>query len=111
MSEYTELSNDEMITIAYAATKKFKGNMHELERAIGCLIVGQKVGWKVMLLVHDKKTLRKYEEYLGLNFREVMPELGPWKKKSRAWVAVDKLGNFWKAVRGEIAGVRTPELE
>jgi hypothetical protein len=30
--------------------------------------------------------------------------------KSVAWKAARKLSNFWKAVKGEISGIRTPEL-
>ena len=90
------------------AIKDFRGVIPTLEAAIGALFVGQKVGWKVLLLVHDKKTIRKYEEILGVDFREVMPEVGPLADKSLAWKACQKVSNFWKAVKGEIEGVRSP---
>lgn len=93
------------------AIPPFKGIMTELETAIGALYVGQHVGWKPLLLIHDKKTLRKYEMILGISFREHMPEIGPHAHKSVAWKAVQKVSNFWKAVKGEIKGVRTQEVE
>ncbi|PCJ86607.1 MAG: hypothetical protein COA54_07755 [Thiotrichaceae bacterium] len=93
------------------AIKDYKGNVQILETAIGALIVGQQMGWKVLLLIHDKKTIRKYEKALGINFRDHMDETGPLSHKSIAWCAVQKVSNFWKAVSGEIPGIRSPELK
>ncbi len=91
--------------------KEFSGDISQLEAAIGALIVGQRLGWKVLLLIHNKRTIRKYEKILGLSFRDEMPEVGELAHKSRAWTAVQKLGNFWKAVSGDTPGIRTPELK
>ena len=60
----------------------------------------ESLAWKVMYLVHDRKTLGKYEKLLGIDFRKELDEVGPWAEKSRAWAAVQKVSNFWKAVRG-----------
>ena len=46
---------------------------------------------------------------LGVDVREILPEVGALAHKSLVWVAAQKVGNFWKAVKGEIAGIRTPE--
>jgi hypothetical protein len=100
----------ELVKIADLAIKEFEGPFDELEKAIGMLLCGRKVGWKVLLLIHDKKTIRKYEEILGINIREFFPEVGPWAHKSVAWKLVQKVTNFWKAVSGDIPGVRTPEI-
>jgi hypothetical protein len=54
--------------------------------------------------------LRKYEKILGISFRDELPEVGKMADKSVAWTAVQKVSNFWKAVKGEISGIRTPEL-
>ena len=92
------------------AIKDFEGDMTTLESAIGAYIVGQKIGWKPLLLVHDKKTIAKYEKILGRNFREEMDPVGVWCNKSNAWRAVQKISNYWKAVKGEITGIRSPEM-
>ena len=91
-------------------TKSFRGNINELEQAIGVWIVGREFGWKVMLLVHDRKTLAKYEKILGINFRFELEEVGPFAHKSVAWRAFQKFTNFWKAVRGEIPGIKSPKI-
>ena len=92
------------------AIKKFTGQMPTLEGAIGAWFTGKELGWKPMYLIHEKRTLKKYEEILGIEFREELPELGRWAHKSIAWKAMERVSNFWKAVKGEIPGIRTPEL-
>lgn len=106
----SKASGQQLADIANRAVVEFRGDVHELEGAIGALFVGQQVGWRVLLLIHERRTLRKYDKILGVNLREIMPEIGPCADKSLAWKAVQKLGNFWKVVRGEVKGVRTPEL-
>lgn len=104
------MTNDEVISIADNAVKNFKGDSTTLESAIGMLVIGRHVGWRVLVLIHEKSTIRKYEQILNINIREVFPEVGPLAQKSIAWRAVQKVGNFWKAVKGEIAGIRSPQM-
>lgn len=93
------------------AIRNFKGQLPTLEAAIGAWIVGEKLGWKVLYLVHDKSTIRKYEKILDVNFKEILPDETPLSKKSLAFEAVQKVSNFWKAVKGEIPNIRTPEIK
>ena len=90
--------------------KEYKGDIAQLESAIGVLIVGQRMGWKPLLLIHNKRTIRNYEKILGLSFRDEMLEVGDLAHKSYAWTAVQKLENFWKAVSGDITVPRKSEL-
>lgn len=92
------------------AIKEFSGYMPTLESAIGAYFVGKKVGWKPMLLIHEKRTIKKFEGVLNVTFRDELPEVGEWARKSYAWRAMDGVSNFWKAVKGEIEGIRSPEL-
>jgi hypothetical protein len=82
--------------------RTFKGQLPTLESAIGAYVAGRKLGWKVLYLVHDKRTIRKYEEILGIRFRDELPADGDLASKSLAWVMASKLSNFWKAVSGEL---------
>ena len=106
-----KFTNDELIKIIDDATCKFKGNLNHLESAIGMLMVGRKVGWKPLLLIHDKKTIRRNEEILGIDIRTDLPEVGERADKSLAWELVQGVSSFWKAVRGEITKIRTPEIK
>lgn len=81
-------------------TARFRGQFDELEAAIGMYMLGRLVGWKVLALIHNKRTIRKYEEILGINVREEFDEEGPFADKSIALNVVKKLGTFWKAVNG-----------
>lgn len=104
------MNTQDKMRLVEDAVKTFKGNAHELERAIGAFFLGHHVGWKVVYLIHDKRTIRKYEEVLGVEFRAELPERGPYAYKSLALALADEIGNFWKSVKGEIAGVRTSEM-
>jgi hypothetical protein len=106
----TSIPDKEIIPHIDALIENYRGNANELEQAIGVWIVGRKFGWKVMLLVHDRKTLAKYETILGIDFRNELEEVGPLAKKSMAWKAFQGVTNFWKAVRGEIPGIKSPDL-
>lgn len=111
--EYVEMSRTKKTNlhdIAESALLRFKGDIHLLESAIGSLYVGKQYGWKVIYLIHDKKTIRKYEDVLKINFRQDMPEIGPRADHSVAFRALQNVTNFWKAVKGEIPGIRTPEV-
>lgn len=92
-------------------TINFKGNLNELEAAIGYLVISRHFGWKPLLLIHDKNTLKKYESILKVNIRDVVPEVGQHAKKSNAWRAVQKIRSFWKAVKGEVPGIRSQEID
>ena len=110
MSDKPVLTHQQIGKIADKQFKEFKGDMREFESAIGALIIGQQLGWKVLLLAHDRRTIDKYGKILGVDFRESMPEVGELADKSMAWKAVQKVGNFWKAVKGEIKDIKTPAL-
>ncbi len=80
----------------------FVGNFDELESAIGMLFIGPLVGWRVLALIHNKRTIRNYEKILDIKIREVFPEEGPLYYKSVGYEIVQKLQKFWKGVSGEI---------
>jgi hypothetical protein len=91
------------------AIDDFYGQSDELETAIGMLIMGHYVGWKVLVLWHSKKTIRKYEELLGISVREEFPEVGPLAGRANAFVIAEKVSNFWKAVSGEDKSISREE--
>ncbi len=94
--------------------KEFKGTLMELEGAIGMLFVGRRVGWKPLMLMHDRKTIKKYEKILGIKIQDEFPDVGEYAKRSIAWrfytKISEKLRSFWKSVKGEVPGVRSGEI-
>lgn len=107
----TEDELHELALIANRAIDNFGGNSSELEGALGMLFVGRRYGWRVVMLIHDRRTVRKYQKILGIDVREQFPAVGDRADKSLGFQAVKKVSNFWKAVRGEIKGVKNPELD
>ena len=93
------------------AIKEYKGDLTHLESAIGAFLLGQKVGWKVLFLAHDRRTIKRFEKILKVDFRKELPEDGVWAHKSYAWKALKKITNFWKAVKGEVSIERKQELD
>lgn len=83
------------------AIANFKGDLTRLESALGMLHMGQHFGWKVLYLMHSKRTIRNYEEILGIKIRDIFPETGPSSYRSYGLIAAEKLSNFWKVVSGE----------
>lgn len=92
----------ELEKIEREAIANFKGQLDQLEAALGMLRMGDHFGWKVLVLIHNKRTLRSYEEILGIKVRELFPEEGPSWERSKGYVFIKKLGKFWKGVSGEI---------
>jgi hypothetical protein len=101
----------ELERIEREAIANFKGQLTDLEAALGILRVGGHLGWRPLVLVHNKRTIRKYEEILDINIREFFPEEGPSWDRSYGYVIAKKIGNFWKAVSGEIKIERKKEID
>lgn len=93
----------ELASIVNDALNRFSGTADELEKAIGLLMLGDYLGWKVLVIVHNKRTIRKYEEILGISVREFFPEEGPIALRSLGYSIAKEVGNFWKVVSGDIA--------
>lgn len=90
------------VAIIDKAAENFRGQADELENAIGMLMIGRIYGWRVLVIVHNKRTIKKYEEILGINIREMFPPEGPLAHKSLGYKVATTFSNFWKVVSGDI---------
>ena len=75
--------------------------LDEMESALGMFMIGHHFGWKVLYLIHSKKTIRKYEDILGVKITEIFDEVGPDADRTYAHKIITAASNFWKAVSGE----------
>jgi hypothetical protein len=91
----------ELDEIQRQAIARFRGQLTTLESALGMLQMGDHLGWRVLAIVHSPRTLKKYEEILGIKVKEFFPEEGPSADRNAGYLAARKLSNFWKAVTGE----------
>lgn len=99
------LSQDQvwaLYEIERKAIAGFTGQFDELETALGMLHLGFHIGWRPLVLIHDKKTIKKYEQILGIEIREYFPPEGPSADRSIGYTIAKKFSNFWKVVSGEI---------
>lgn len=80
----------------------YEGDIDQLEGALAMFLVGRLYGWRVIRLIHSKRTIRVWEEVLGVTINEVLPERGRLAYRSCAARQAAAIGNFWKAVSGEI---------
>lgn len=101
----------ELERIEREAIANFKGQLTDLEAALGVLRIGGHIGWKPLVLIHNKRTIRKYEEILNIKVKEFFPEEGPSWDRSYGYLMAKKIGNFWKAVSGEIKIDRRKEID
>jgi hypothetical protein len=79
----------------------FEGTLDELEGALGMYMIGRHFGWKVLYLIHSKKTVAKYEAILKIKVSEEFEPETPDSTRSNAFKAIQHLTNFWKIVSGE----------
>ncbi len=96
--------------IVDSAIENFKGDSSKLESAIGMLFIARRYGWKVAYLIHNKKTIKNYEEILDFSIREHFPEAGELAHRSIGFKLLKGVTNFWKAVQGDIPGIRSKIL-
>lgn len=94
-----ELS-DEQQRIVLDSIQEFRGHANTLETALGALIIGRHMGWRVLRMVHSPATYKKYEKCLGLKFQDVCPERTEHSSRCTGIKAADKLNAFWDVVMG-----------
>lgn len=83
------------------AIREFAGQLDELESALGMYMIGHHFGWKVLHVIHSKRTIKKYEDTLGIKITEVFPPFGPDADRTNAYDIIQTVSNFWKLVSGE----------
>lgn len=69
-----------------------------MESAIGALFVGQMYGVRVLRILHSSSTLRKYEQFLGASFDELLPQHGEFIDRSYAWAFSKSINRYWDLV-------------
>lgn len=102
LAKLTDEQNQQLQEVINRAIREAHGQLDELELALGMLLIGHHFGWKVLYLIHSKKTIRKYEEILDIKVREFFPEKGPSSPRSVGLAFADRVSNFWKVVSGDI---------
>lgn len=98
------MKSDDLQKVIDQAVQSYQGDFAVLESAIGALYVGLKIGWRPLCLIHSHRTFIRYQQVLGLDFHECLPEVGPFADKSLAWRVAKHAESFWDVVRGSVPG-------
>ena len=100
----------ELNRIERNAFANYSGSFDDLETALGMLRMGDHVGWRVLVLIHNKRTIRKYEQILGIEVREFFEPETASARRSMGYKIALELGNFWKAVSGALKVPKRREI-
>lgn len=99
---FSNLTPEQRATVD-AAVANYRGFSDKLSAALGGLAAGYYFGWRGLLMVHDRSTIKKYEAILGLDFKECLPERTEHTDRLFGIRLADQLGKFWAVVKNEIA--------
>ena len=101
----TPLSASEEALARYAvmdkAIRQSGFQIDELESALGMYMVGFHFGWRILYMVHTKKTIRKYEALLDIKVADVFPEYGLDADRTNAFKILQTISSFWRVVSGD----------
>ena len=84
------------------AALNFHGQLPALEGAIGALYAGQIYGWRVLRVAHGSTTYNKYEDILGVKFKDVCEGESVLGHRSWGLRLTKSLKSFWKVATGKV---------
>lgn len=93
-----EIDFDAVKPIIEKAMEK-PGDMVEMSRAVGALILGQVMGWKVLRIALSRNTYAKYEKLLDIKFKDVCLAETPYTARSIGYSFIQDMTDFWDAIR------------
>lgn len=102
-----DMTSDDLVQMIDKISAKFVGQSDDLESAIGMLFLGRAYGWKMLYLVHSRRTMNKYADILKIDPQQFFPAETELSERSVGYKIARSLSNFWKAVKGEYAGKDT----
>lgn len=87
----------------------FSGQGRTLESALGCYLMGELYGWRVLYMVNSQSHLRAMEKVLGLKFQDICPETTSRSKRCVGIRAASAMGSFWNVIKGSAKVSPVPE--
>jgi len=79
--------------------ENYQGDATVLGNAIGALVLGRYVGWRALRVIYSTRSYSKYQNILGIQFKDVLRERDIYAKKSLALGILDEVGGFWDFCR------------
>lgn len=88
--------------------ENYHGNGTDLGDALGALVLGRYVGWRALRVVYSNKSYSKFQNLLGIQFKDVLREREVLSRKSLGLAILDEVGGFWDFCRSSSG---PPELK
>lgn len=98
---YQEVMNDqEVIKKIEKVSAEFKGQLDDLQAAVGLILVGRLYGWRVLRLSASRRHWKVTCDLFGGDLKEILPERGVLAHKSLGLKIVDTGHDYWEVVKG-----------
>lgn len=105
-------SDDDVKLLICQASLRFRGQVDDLFMAVGCLVVGRLMGWRVLRIALSGREYAKYQRILSLGTDSGEFHFNQWVRdrerlayKSFGLKLVDAAGDFWAAVKGRLSSL------
>jgi len=82
--------------------ENYSGDATVLGNALGALVLGRYVGWRVLRVVYSTPSYAKYQKILGIQFKDVLRERDVLSHKSLGLMILDRVGGFWDFCRSKV---------
>jgi len=96
------MTDEQIIKIINEKSADFHGQLDDLQVAVGMLAVGRLYGWRVTRLISSKRHWSVACKLFG-DLKELLPERGVLAHKSVGLAIVDKVGDYWGIIKGEVS--------
>ena len=95
------ITDEELIIKIEEVTKNFSGQLDQLYEAIGMIVTGRLMGWRVMRLVSSRRCWMMAAKLFG-DPKLLMPERGQYYEKSVGLKIIDTAGEYWDVINGNV---------
>lgn len=97
-----KLTEAELIIKIDDVTSNFKGQLDDLQVAVGMVMVGRLYGWRVTRLISSNRHWSFACNLFG-DLKLLLPERTSLSHKSVGLAIVDKAGDYWGIIKGEVS--------
>lgn len=96
------ISDKEMFEIIDHVSGEFKGQLDDLYKVVGMIVIGRLFGWRVVRLASTNGLWAKANRYFG-DIKGLMPERGKYAHKSLGLKIADELGQYRDVLLGLVS--------
>lgn len=89
-----EMTDAEFFQLILETIRTYKGNITNLDEAIGLVVIGRELGWKHQRLVSTSGAWKMATTLFG-DLKTFLPEKGPYYQKSVVCGLIDDTKRFW----------------